>query len=40
MIEDATDVAGWRLGIASTIMNPPLTVISGGLAAAADLLLD
>lgn len=40
LIADAGEAAGRGLGIVGTILNPPLFIIGGGLAAAGNLLLD
>lgn len=36
LIEDAAEMAGWGMGITSTILNPPLFIIAGKLATAGD----
>lgn len=37
LIEDAADMAGWGMGITSTILSPPLFVIAGKLASIGDM---
>ena len=39
LIKDAAEMAGWGMGITCTILNPPLFVIAGKLAAIGDLFM-
>lgn len=36
LLDDAADMAGWGIGLIGTVLNPPLFVISGGLAQAGE----
>lgn len=36
LLDDAADMAGWGIGLIGTVLNPPLFVLSGGLAQAGD----
>lgn len=40
ILEDAAEVAGRALGVVSNIVNPPMILITGGLAQAGDVFLD
>lgn len=39
LMEDAAEMAGWGMGITSTILNPPLFIIAGKLATAGELFM-
>lgn len=40
LIEDAAEMAGWGMGIASTVLNPPLFIIAGKLAMIGDAFIE